>query len=164
MMKTIKALTALTILLGTCLIAGAEGKPDKPQRKGPPPEMLKKFDKDGDGTLSKEEKDAMREAMKEHHKDRAKEFDKDGDGKLSEAEREAMKEARKGEWLKKFDTDGDGKLSDEERKAMPERPVRPAGPRDPNGKGHPGKPEGKGKGRDLKPDGEPLEKPASDVE
>jgi hypothetical protein len=155
MMKTIKALTALTILLGTCLIAGAEGKPDKPHRKGPPPEMLKKFDKDGDGTLSKEEKDAMREAMKELHKDKAKEFDKDGDGKLSEAEREAMKEARKAEFLKKFDTDGDGKLSDEERKAMPERPHGPKGPK---GKG----PEGKR--RDGKPSDEPSEKPAPAVE
>jgi hypothetical protein len=161
-MKPSKAITALAILLGTCLIAGAEGNPDKPGKphhKGPPPpEMLKEFDKDGDGKLSEEERKAMREAMKERHKDKFKEFDKDGDGKLSEAEREAMKEARKAEWLKKYDTDGDGKLSEEERKAMPERPVRPAGPRDPNGKGRPGKPDGKG--RDRKPAGEELEKPA----
>jgi EF hand len=158
-----KPITTLCILLSSCLIAGAEGKPDKPHHKGPPPEILKKFDKDGDGTLSQAEKDAMREAMKELHKDKFKEFDKDGDGKLSEEEREAMKEARKAEWLKKYDTDGDGKLSEEERKAMPERPHGPRG-KGPGGEDHPGKRDGKGKGRDMKPAGEPLEKPTTEVE
>jgi hypothetical protein len=158
-MKPIKAITALAILLGTCLIAGAEGKPGKPGKphpKGPPPEMLKKFDKDGDGKLSEDERKAMREAIQERHKDKFKEFDKDGDGKLSKEEKEAMKAARKAEWLKKYDTDGDGKLSDEERKAMPERP---AGPGNPNAKGRPGKPDGKG--RDFKRDGKNLKKPAA---
>ena len=160
-----KLITPLCILLGTCLIAGAQGNPDKPgkpHRKGPPPpEVIKEFDKDGDGKLSEEERKAMRGAMEQRNKEKFKEFDKDGDGKLSEEERKAMgpmnkekfkefdkdgdgklseeeqkamREARKAMWMKKFDKDGDGKLSDEERKAMPERPnrpVRPAGPRDP---------------------------------
>jgi uncharacterized membrane protein len=158
-----KLITPLCILLGTCLIAGAQGNPDKPgkpHRKGPPPpEMLKKFDKDGDGKLSDEERKAMREAMQERNKEKFKKFDKDGDGKLSDEERKAMREAHKAEWIKKFDKDGDGKLSEEERKAIPrrpERPVRPAGPKDPNAKG-----------RDFKPKGRKLgipENPPAQVE
>ena len=149
-----KLISPLCILLGTCLIAGAQGNPDKPgkpHRKGPPPpEILKEFDKDGDGKLSEDEHKAMRDAMQERYKDKWKEFDKDGDGKLSDQEKEAMKEARKAMWMKKFDKDGDGVLSDEERKAMPERPVRPAGPRDPNLKG---------RGRDLERAGKKLGTP-----
>ena len=101
-----------------------------PEMGGPDrQEMLKKFDKDGDGKLSPEERQAMREARKAEfearHAEMLKKFDTDGDGQLSETERQAMREARKAEMLKKFDKDGDGKLSDEEKAAMPKPPQRP---------------------------------------
>ena len=95
------------------------GKPGRPPRRGVPRpegqmmrpdrgEMLKKFDKDGDGQLSEEEREAMREARK---------------GEM---------EARRAEMLKKYDKDGDGKLSMEEREAMredmPPRGMRPPRP------------------------------------
>jgi Ca2+-binding EF-hand superfamily protein len=78
-----------------------------------PPEILKKFDKDGDGQLNKEEKAAAKKEM-------IKRFDTNNDGKLDENEKKAMREKAKGkrdEILKKFDKDGDGKLSDEEKAA-----------------------------------------------
>lgn len=53
----------------------------------------KKFDKDGDGTLSKSEREAARAAMKERHAKILEQFDKDGDGTLSEEERAAAKAA-----------------------------------------------------------------------
>lgn len=162
-----KPITTLCLLLGTCLLAGAEGNPGGPVRpdnrvhpKGPPPrEILEKFDKDGDGKLSDEEKKAMHEAMEARRKEKFKEFDTDGDGKLSEEERAKMKEAHKAEMLKKFDTDGDGELSEEERKAIPHKPHRPHGP---EGKGRPGK--HGGKDRDMKDADEDLDKPAPEVE
>ena len=65
--------------------------------------MLKKFDKDGDGKLSEEERSAARAEMQKR---------READGqKGSRGERRA-------EMLKKFDKDGDGKLSEEERSAM----------------------------------------------
>ena len=61
-------------------------------------EMTKKFDKDGDGKLNDEEREAAR-----------KEFGGRGRGPGGAGGRE--------EFMKKFDKDGDGKLSDEEREA-----------------------------------------------
>lgn len=94
----------------------AEGRPSKE-------EMIKKFDKDGDGKLSEEEKAEIRKRIPQML---VKKFDKDEDGKLNDEERaEARKamEARKKEVLAKFDKDGDGKLNPEERKAaMASRP------------------------------------------
>lgn len=72
--------------------------------------ILKKFDKDGDGKLSKEERKAMQEEWLKDHPEAAKRME----------EMKARQEARKAEILKKYDKDGDGKLSDEEKKAMRE--------------------------------------------
>jgi len=67
-------------------------------------EIIKRFDKDGDGKLSDEEKAAARKAMQD---------------------RQRAGSDRMAEFIKKFDKDGDGKLSDEEkaaaRKAFQER-------------------------------------------
>jgi Ca2+-binding EF-hand superfamily protein len=108
--------------------------------------ILAKFDIDGDGTLSEEERALAREArreirmirgeragkgqdrvgMKDEPQANALEmFDIDGDSKLSSAERAAMKayaQAKKEEWkaksLEKFDIDGDGELSSAEHAAL----------------------------------------------
>jgi len=103
-------------------------------------EFTKKYDKDGDGKLSDEERrDGFRTEMqarvqrfREENPERAaemdkrreeflKKYDKDGDGELSREERSAgfraEGEARRAEFTKKHDKDGDGELSDEERRA-----------------------------------------------
>jgi hypothetical protein len=102
------AITVLSILaLLACLPATASAQDGAKKKHGKKHEaLLKKFDKDGDGKLSKEEKAAAREFRDAHRKDgdqggkegkrglRKKileRFDKDGDHKLSEAERAALK-------------------------------------------------------------------------
>lgn len=99
-------------------------------------QMLARFDTDGDGELSEEERLAAREAFRAERDERRQQwlleqYDKDGDGVLSEAEqaqidadreeREAERERRDAERqqraLEAYDTDGDGQLSREERQA-----------------------------------------------
>lgn len=97
----------LSVLIGICFIAfahsqvvagenghggpkgenghgGIKGKNGCHKKKA----ILEKFDKDGDGKLSKEEHQAAREARRKRMLEK---FDKDGDGKLSEEERAAAK-------------------------------------------------------------------------
>jgi hypothetical protein len=135
-MKT-KSLIAIGVLAGSCLAVQAQDQPERKGRPGPPPEMMKQFDKDGDGQLSEEERKAMREKMQsrmeEQRKEMLEKFDADKDGKLSPEEREKARDAHQAMMLEKFDKDGDGKLSAEERKAMPRPMQRPGGPRGPRG-------------------------------
>ncbi len=67
------------------------GKHMTPQGRRPgmqiPPEVVKAFDKDGDGVLNAEEREQMHAAMKTA----LSTYDKDGDGKLSAEEIEALK-------------------------------------------------------------------------
>ncbi|MCL4180806.1 MAG: efflux RND transporter periplasmic adaptor subunit, partial [Verrucomicrobia bacterium] len=68
-----------------------------------PQEMLKQFDKDGDGQLNDEERQAMRAEMQQrfggqggpgagfNREEMVKQFDKDGDGALNDEERQAMR-------------------------------------------------------------------------
>lgn len=112
---------------------GEKGKDGRPSRE----EMRQKYDKDGDGKLSEEERAALREDMEKRHGKRGGErpsreeitekYDADGDGELSEEERAALREdmekrhgkrSPREEIMEKFDTDGDGELSDDERAAM----------------------------------------------
>ena len=113
-------LTSMIVAIATCAIASAE-PPKGEEKKGargprpvpqPSAEMMKKYDKDGDGKLSQEERKA---AMAGRRAEMMKKYDKDGDGKLSQEERKAAMDARKAEHLQKHDKDGDGKLSDEEK-------------------------------------------------
>lgn len=82
----------------------AEGNPPS-AREVHRQRLIKRFDKDGDGKLDDEEREAMRSFIEERRKnggqrrgrrpireDVLKEFDKDEDGKLSEEERRAMHE------------------------------------------------------------------------
>ncbi|MGJ8697178.1 MAG: EF-hand domain-containing protein [Verrucomicrobiaceae bacterium] len=139
-------ITTLSLVLASALIAHAE--PGDKKEKGPrggrplPPEVVAKFDKDGDGKLSEEERKAAFEARKA---EMLAKFDKDGDGKLSDEEKEAAREAQKAEFIKKFDKDGDGKVSAEERPKRPGGADRP-GPGGEKGKGK-GPKGGKGKGK-----------------
>ncbi|GAA5484801.1 EF-hand domain-containing protein [Haloferula sargassicola] len=142
-MKTIQILSTLAVLAtGTSFSFAQGGPPDGPprdgQRRGLPPQVLEKFDKDGDGKLNEEERKAMRDEREAMRKKIMATYDTDGDGKLSADERKAMREAmmkRHKELLEKYDADKDGKLSSEERKAavdageeLPMMPMR-GGPR-----------------------------------
>jgi|ETNmetMinimDraft_25_1059894.scaffolds.fasta_scaffold08031_1 Ca2+-binding EF-hand superfamily protein len=141
-----RLVVAGSFLLGSSLFAQdrpADGEDGAGKRPRPcKEEMLKKFDKDGDGKLNKEEHMALREAMPKRRGGKGrpskeeilKKFDADGDGKLNEEERAAAREARKKhfeeEALKRFDKDGDGELSEEERAAAREAAKKRRGGRE----------------------------------
>ena len=81
--------------------------------------FMEKYDTDGDGEFSEDERNAMRQAFRKRALDK---YDKDGDGELSAEERRAMRRDRGGMWaaaterwrLQHFDLDADGKLSEAE--------------------------------------------------
>ena len=166
-MKT-NTLIVIAAAIGLSGAAHAEeGKGPRPPHKLLP-EIIEKFDKDGDGKLNEEEHAAVKAARGEMEADRKKEmiakFDKDGDGTLNEEEKTAAREEMKKKMLEKFDKDGDGVLSEEERaemrKAMPPRPGGPDGKGKGKGKGE-GKGEGKGKGERPAKDGGDAEAPGN---
>lgn len=78
---------------------GKSGKMRKQLSPQSRQERLERFDTDGDGVLSDDEKSAARDAMKKHGAKRRQHmlerFDTDGDGQLSENERKAARQARK---------------------------------------------------------------------
>ena len=96
---SLSTLACVTIvsLAATTFAAPSENN-DPAARKA---EMLKKFDKDGDGKLSDEEKSTLRAEMQNRR----------GGGR----DRKQWTPEQRDEMLKKFDTDRDGKLSQEER-------------------------------------------------
>jgi hypothetical protein len=132
-MKT-KLMMTMGALLGTVLMAGAQGVGEKSRGGGKPPggrpqvppsHLLEKFDKDKDGKLSLEEREAMKAERKNVGEGEGKgmldKLDTDKDGKISPEEREAFKtvrlkemEQRRKEDFDKFDADKDGKLSYDE--------------------------------------------------
>lgn len=119
-----KTNTLLIIAASFGLLGAAhaeEGKKQRPHRKVSP-EMIAKYDKDGDGKLNEEERAALRADRMEMREARKKEmlakYDKDGDGKLNEEERAAAKADRKQRMLEKFDKDGDGELNEAEKAEM----------------------------------------------
>jgi Ca2+-binding EF-hand superfamily protein len=147
-------LIMLAALVGTCSLATAQDKPERPKRPIPE-EVLKKYDKDGDGKLSEAEHKVMaeeRKAMGEKRRLEAlKKYDKDADGKLSEAERQTMREemeATRKAFMEKYDTDKDGRLDPAEKKVAVD-----AGVEIPPGRPRVAKP---GKGPDNKGRGEPA--------
>ena len=84
-------------------------------------DMVKKYDLDGDGVLSAEERKAMRDAMRAEF---MSQMDLDGDGEISLEERVAASRERilNSDWgeriSSRFDEDGDGVLSESELAAM----------------------------------------------
>jgi len=109
-------------------------------------EILKRYDKNGDGKLDDDEvaaamdanrksagtdREKIRDRLKERQQIWLKEFDKDGDGKLDAAECATMEQALRSRMeknsgmLKRFDTNGDGKLSDAEWAAAREKILAP---------------------------------------
>jgi Ca2+-binding EF-hand superfamily protein len=140
-MKTKSLITALAILSVPAL-ALAEGDGEK---KGKHCEkhrerMLEKFDADGDGKLSEEERAEAKAAMKAYKEKMIAKYDTDGDGELSEEEKKAAKDA----FIAKYDSNGDGKLSEEERKSAKEAGERMPGHKKHCNKGPKGKKGAKG--------------------
>ncbi len=124
---------------------GGPGAPGGPGGRGegrarfqPSAEEIKKYDKDADGQLSREE---MRTMFEERRKELEKKYDANGDGKLDEEERKKLEaeNPRRGpggpggagapggpggfpppsaEEIKTYDKNGDGKLEGEEATAL----------------------------------------------
>ena len=99
----------------------ADGKPEHGHghghgRKGPPDpaELVKRFDKNGDGQLQVTE-------LPEHMQKFMAKADTNGDGVITVDELKAGEEKMRAEHLAKVDTDHDGKISPEERKAAFEK-------------------------------------------
>ena len=86
------------ILVGASLCIGMARAEDDAAAKGKGiearrAEMIKKYDKNGDGTLDETERNAMRdEQKKKRDAERLKKYDKNGDGQLDDAEKEAMRD------------------------------------------------------------------------
>ena len=100
--------------------AVADGQPEqghgKHGRRGPPDpaELVKRFDKNGDGQLQVTE-------LPEHMQKFMAKADTNGDGVITIDELKAGEEKMRAEHLAKVDTDHDGKISPEERKAAFEK-------------------------------------------
>ena len=90
-------MTALLAAFALTSFFGVDASAQDGKRKGKKDAILKKFDKDGDGKLSAQE----RAAAKEFKDKRRAEDGRDG--------------KRRGKVLRKFDKDGDGKLNRAER-------------------------------------------------
>jgi Ca2+-binding EF-hand superfamily protein len=110
-----------------------QGRPGQTDQDRPNiQQLLKQFDKDGDGQLNNEERAAAREQMEKMRRGQAgkggadriqeqalKRFDKDGDGKLNEEERAAAMKARE-EFMKKNGKGGAGRPNGQDRPNMKE--------------------------------------------
>lgn len=97
-MKKILILTLGLALTGICVQAEDEAPASDKTKKAQAryAEMLKKYDKNGDGKLDEAEKAVMQEENKKRRDAEVlKKYDKNGDGKLDDAEREAMREDHK---------------------------------------------------------------------
>jgi len=87
----VAVLMTVFLSLGTvCSLFAEEGK-DSRGKGAAREEILKKFDKDGDGKLNDEEKAAAKAAKAEMEKQMLEKYDKDKDGKLSDEEKAEMK-------------------------------------------------------------------------
>lgn len=110
--------TCLTLLLlaGPCWLAASQPVLAAPgENTGKRAELrqrvLQKFDKNGNGQLDPDEKEAAKEAMQKRREQ--------GVGK-GQAGQGARDPERRQKLLEKFDTDGDGKLSETEKAAAKE--------------------------------------------
>ena len=107
-MKKTVSIMALLAIIATCMaIVFRNLGPDEDDgyRSSKERAYIKKFDKDGDGKLSEEERQSAEKVSKERKLQYIKQFDRDGDGELNEEERQAASEQRKLELKKKSGND-----------------------------------------------------------
>lgn len=89
-MKTLLAVTALGLGLLALQAAEEPAKPAAPlDAAAKRAEMIKKYDKNGDGRLDPEESAAYK---KDRDAEMLRKYDKNGDGKIDEAERKVAQE------------------------------------------------------------------------
>lgn len=102
---------------------------DRPRRGGGRERFVERYDRDGDGQLSNEERHLAGEEMRIEFRSRfIQKYDDDNDGKLSDAERANALADERDRFIimiddlgmKHFDEDGDGLLSDAENRAITE--------------------------------------------
>lgn len=124
------------LTIGVLMVAGSIAFAQTPPTPSPPPipptppvaklpkALLETFDKDKDGQLSDDEKNAMKAEMlakMEARKAKVLEkYDLDKDGKLSDTEKATLKadmDARRLALIEKYDADKDGKLGVKEMQA-----------------------------------------------
>ena len=101
-----------------------------------PQDMIKQFDKDGDGQLNDEERQALRAEMQQrsggqfpgfNREEMMKQFDKDGDGELNDEERQAMR----AEMQQRFGGTGGGGGGQRDQRGQRERGAPREQPADP---------------------------------
>lgn len=135
MKKIVLMVVGLTVFT---LASQAEGEGDAlaKARDNRRAEILKKFDKNGDGQLDETEKAAAREeTKKKREEERLKKYDKNGDGKLDDAEKEAMREdlkKRAEENAKRREArleKKQGQVKPGETAPVPAKPATPAEPK-----------------------------------
>ena len=126
----LKLFTAIAVLAGLATASGTPEEEEGRKHRNHPgiKQWIEKFDKDGDGKLSTEERKAAGKARKAEF---LKKFDKDGDGKISPDEKKAIA----AEMKKKF---GDRRRPGGKPEGRKPHGKRPEG-RKPHGK----KPEGR---------------------
>ena len=98
-MRVMSTLLVLGLMVGLPAVASAQDGAKK--KHGKKEALLRKFDKDGDGKLSEQERAAAKEFKAKRRSEEGRggklrarilrRFDKDGDHKLSDAERESLK-------------------------------------------------------------------------
>jgi len=92
---------------------GQQGQ--RSDRRGPPPEVMERFDIDGDGRLNETEHRAARADLESRRARAMERFDADGDGRLNDAERRAARDAFGQERrLHRLDSNRDGSFSETE--------------------------------------------------
>ena len=129
MKKIVLMVAGLTLFT---LASQAEGEGDtlNKAREVRRAEILRQFDKNGDGKLDETEKAAAhQDSLKKREEERLKKYDKNGDGKLDDAEKEAMREDRKKhaeEGLKR--REGKGEKKHAPAKPSEHAPVPPTPP------------------------------------
>ena len=123
-MNTTLTMIALA-LAGTLAVQAQEPAPEgQRERRGGnrqlPAEIVKEFDKDGDGKLNDEEAKAARAAQQakreEAQKKMLEKYDADKDGKLSQEENQKMREdlqAKRKALLEKYDANKNDRLDPE---------------------------------------------------
>ena len=101
-MKTTLSIVGLLVVIAVCLGIVAKNvfiEEDDGYRSSRERALIKKFDKDGDGELNREERKAIEEAEAKRRLEYIKKFDRDGDGELSREEKEAAQGSMKGRKL-----------------------------------------------------------------
>lgn len=85
-------LIALSLCISGLVAVAADGEKKAKPAANPRAKALEKYDKNANGKLDEDEREAMR---KDREAEAIKRYDKNGDGKLDQSEREAARAERR---------------------------------------------------------------------